>query len=1077
MQITTLGTLAVDGRAVRGDRLVAVVRALLDARGRTVSSAALVEDVWEGDPPDDATGAVQALVSRARRLGLPVTAASGGYRMPRDDLQVDTDEVAELVARARTALRSDDPRPARPLADQARALVPPVPDLTDHATARLLADVATVRADVGLALGDTTGTVDDLRAVALRTPPDEPLVALLVRVLAAQGRDAEAVEVVDHLRTDLAERYGTDPSPVVAQAHLALLRGELAPTAPARPRTGPPLPPATVALPSSWRRPATVLVGRDADVGAVETALTEAPLVTVVATGGAGKTRLATEVARRAAALGTSVRAVELAGVHDPAEVLPTVLAAIGGGETAATRPDLAPGRRLLTPQERLGFAAQDLDGLVVLDNCEHVLDAAAAVVTDLLASAPPDVVVLATSRAPLGIVGEAVHRLRALPDDDALALLESRARAGRDTLGWDRERARELCHRLDNLPLALELAAARLRAMPVDDVLAGLSDRFALLDDALRGLPERHASLWAMVDWSRELLDPQDRDLLERLAVIPAPFTADTALAVSGQGTRAVRRGLAMLVEQSLLTLDESDDGPARYRMLETVREYGSARLDAVGHRPDAMTGLVRWSAAECARLRDDFIGHSQLAAFTACATEQDTFLTALRWAVAHGDEPPAVDIAAALFQLWTVRGLHLEVVAWSGQLLHADDPSARRSSSILQGRAAGGPLPHGDRLAAVCLFAAVNAGAIESVRLMALAWRGARLVMADRRHEVSGRTAALVAALPGLDWTRADDAEASPLIASDDPYLQGLGLFLRAAIRENGGNAEQSATDAREAYARFESIGDHWGMGMAAQGVGQWDGSRGLEDSALWLRRGVEHLELVGAMQDARSARVLLDVQRAMGGDVEALRTLQEVVDARGDAVDVAQALLGLAHVDWRQGRYDDAEAHADQAAAAVDGVDLPIPQARAVFRVACAMVHLGVADKVPGRSPAAQERAAELIRLASPEASSTSDMPVIGSVALGAADLAAHQGKDDAARELWALGTRLGANLTAMFQLGLSGHLSALLGDDDARQASVAALRATPAAVLARRIRTLVDEVVGPVHGPPGTYLDGR
>lgn len=1064
MQITTLGTLAVDGRAVRGDRLVAVVRALLDARGRAVSSAALVEDVWEGDPPDDAAGAVQALVSRARRLGLPVTAAPGGYRLPVDDLRVDTDEVATLVARARSALRSDDPAGARTLADQARALVPPVPDLTDAPTARLLADVAAVRAEAGLALGDTAGSVDDLRAVALRTPPDEPLVALLVRVLAAQGRDAEAVEVVDHLRTELADRYGTDPSPVVAQAHLALLRGELAPAAPAPQRPTPQRPEATVALPASWRRPGTVLVGRDAEVVAVETALKEAPLVTVMATGGAGKTRLATEVARRAAALGTSVRAVELAGVHDPAEVLPAVLVAIGGAETTSSRSDVTSVRRLLSPEERLRFAAQDLDGLVVLDNCEHVLDAAAAVVTDLLASAPPDLVVLATSRAPLGIVGEVVHRLRALPDDDALALLESRARAGRDTLGWDVEQARELCHRLDNLPLALELAAARLRAMPVDDVLAGLSDRFALLDDALRGLPERHASLWAMVDWSRELLDPHDRDLLERLAVIPAPFTADTALAVAGQDDRAVRRGLAMLVEQSLLTLDESDDGPARYRMLETVREYGGARLDATGHRPDAMAGLVRWSAAECALLRDDFIGHGQVAALNACATDQDTFLTALRWAVAHADEPATVDIASALLQLWTVRGLHLEAVAWSGQLLHVDDPAARRSSTILHGRSVGTPLPDGDRLASLCLFAAVNAGAVESVRLMALAWRGARLVSAERPDEVGARMSALVAALPGLNWTRLDDAEATPMVESDDPYLQGLGLFLRAAIRENGGNAEESARDAREAYARFEAIGDHWGMGMAAQGVGQWDSSRGVEDSAVWLRRGVEHLELVGAMQDARSARVLLDVQRAMAGDTDALGTLQEVVDARVDVVDVAQALLGLAHVAWRYGRYDDAVARADEAAAAVDGVDMPIPQARAVFRVACAMVHLGVADKVPGRSAAAQERAVELLRLASPEASSTSDMPVIGSVALGAADLAAHQGKDDEARELWALGTRLGANLAAMFQMGLSGALTSVLGDDDTKAASVAALRPTPAVVLARRIRTLVEQVVG-------------
>ncbi|MBO9556611.1 MAG: transcriptional regulator [Cellulomonas sp.] len=1062
--MTTLGTLAVDGRAVRGDRLVAVVRALLDARGRAVSSAALVDDVWEGDPPDDATGAVQALVSRARRLGLPVTAAPGGYRLPTDDLQVDTDEVAALVARARSALRSDDPANARALADEARALVPLVPDLTDAATARLMADVAAVRAEAGLALGDTSGSVDDLRAAALRTPPDEPLVALLVRVLAAQGRDAEALEVVEHLRTELADRYGTDPSPVVAQAHLALLRGELAPAAePPRPALAA-ASRATVSLPVSWRRPATVLVGRDADVVAVETALKEAPLVTVVATGGAGKTRLATEVARRAAALGTSVRAVELAGVHDAAEVLPTVLAALGGSETAAARPDLAPGRRLLTPEERLRFAAQDLDGLVVLDNCEHVLDAAAAVVSDLLASAPPDVVVLATSRAPLGIVGEAVHRLRALPDDDALALLEARARAGRDTVGWDEERARELCHRLDNLPLALELAAARLRAMPVADVLEGLSDRFALLDDALRGLPERHASLWAMVDWSRELLDPPERELLERLAVVPAPFTADTALAVSGQDARGVRRGLAMLVEQSLLTLDESDDGPARYRMLETVREYGGARLDAVGGRPAAMRGLVRWSADECALLRDDFIGPAQLTALARCAAEQDTFLAALRWAVAHDDEPAAVDITAALFVVWTIRGLHAEVVSWATQLLHVDSLPARRASAIVQGQAAGRPLPDGDRAVSVCVFASVNAGAVESLRLMALAWRGARRALRERPHEVSPRMSTLARALPGLSWTRLADAGALPLVESDDPYLQGLGLFLRAAIRENTGEADTSASDAMEAYHRFEAVGDHWGMGMSAQGVGQWDGQRGLVDADLWLRRSIEHLELVGAMQDARSARVLLDVQRALAGDLEAVGVLRDVVDSPADPVDVAQAHLGLAHVAWRNGRYDDAVEHAEAATTVIeDEATMPIPQARSVFRVAAAMVHLGVADQVPARSPLARDRARALLRLAGSDASATTDMPVLGSYALGLADLAAHEGRDAQARELWALGTRLGANLMAMFRFVLGDRLATVLGDEEERAAAVARLRSQTAMTLGPRIHELAADIL--------------
>ncbi|WP_456789829.1 BTAD domain-containing putative transcriptional regulator [Cellulomonas sp. P5_C5] len=1057
MQITTLGALAVDGRPVRGDRLVALVGALLDARGRGVSSAALVEDVWEGIPPDDAAGAVQALVSRARRLGFAIETAPGGYRLPTDGLQIDVVDAEDLLASGRDALRSGEAAHAQDLGRQARALLPGVPDLDDPATAHLLAGVVTLQAEAGLALGRVDDLVEDLRRCALRTPPDEPLVALLVRVLAAQGRDAEALEVVEHLRSELADRYGTDPSPVVAQAHLALLRGELAsePAAPSR---------AVVALPAPWRRPATALVGRDDDLTQVESALGQGPLVTIVATGGAGKTRLAGEVARRAVAAGRSVRVVELAGLRAPTEVLPTVLAAIGGSDVSAARADLTTERRLLTPEDRLRLAAQDLDGLIVLDNCEHVLDAAAVVVGDLLSVASPDVVVLATSRAPLGLVGEGVHRLRALPDADALELLETRARAGRAGVGWQPDRALELCHRLDNLPLALELAAARLRSMTVEDVLDGLSDRFALLDDALRGLPERHASLWAMVDWSRELLDPSDRALVQRLAVVPTSFTAETAVAVSGAHPAGVRRGLATLVEQSLLTLDEDDGGLARYRMLETVREYGEVRLDVAGERPAAMAGLVRWAAATAARLGADFVGAGQLVAFDRCATEQETFVAALRWAVDHGDEPGAVDIASALFHLWSIRGLHVECVEWAMRLLHADDPAARRASTLFQGAAAGRALPDADRVTTAGVFAAVNAGVATSQRPVALAWRAIRRVLADRPAEVSPRMRALAATLPALGSPDVDQslAAAQRMVEADDDFLQGLGLFMRAAVRENAGDPSMSSADAREAYRRFQSIGDHWGMGMAAQGIGQWESARNGGDSERWLRESLEHLELVGAMQDVRSLRVQLDMQRALAGDEQATAQLREVTTSmQADDVDAAQAHLGLAQVASQAGRVQEAIDHAEAAAALVTATRVPMHQARVVFLVAVAVTHLHVAALPGEHTTASVDRAVELLRAAGADAAVTSDMPVLGTYALGFAELAAYRGEDDRAHELWALGTRLGANLVPYFQLGLGGSKAEPVGDGTARGALLTQWQALRPAQAAARVRELTHD----------------
>ncbi|MGC4820769.1 BTAD domain-containing putative transcriptional regulator [Micromonospora sp. DT63] len=1058
MQITILGPLAVDGRPVRGERLAAVLRALVDARGRAVSTSLLVDAVWDGAPPDDATGAVQALVSRVRRLGLPVVAVPGGYRLPADEVTVDAVEARALLDHGRAALRTGDARAARDSADRARALFPEVPEIVTTEDARLFADVAALRAEAALA---GAGPYDeaDLRRLAARTPPDEPSAALLVRVLAAQGREAEALEVVERLRDDLAERYGTDPAPVITQVHLALLRGEL--TAPAV--VAPPRLPARIALPAAWRRPMTALVGRERDVEALDAALDESALVTIVAVGGAGKTRLAAEVTRRTAAAGQAVRVVELAGLRSPDEVLPTVLAALGGADTSTTGGNLGLERRVLSPEERLRALAPDLDGLVVLDNCEHVLDAVAGVVADLLAVTSPEVAVLATSRAPLGLAGEWVHRLTALPDADALGLIESRARAGGAVPTWDTARALALCNRLDNLPLALELAAARLRHMPIDDVLAGLTDRFALLDDALRGLPERHASLWAMVDWSRELLAPDDRALLARVAVIPAPFTADLAAAVAQ--TPDVRRGLARLVEQSLLTLVEGDGQP-RYRMLETVREYGEARLDAAGDRGGAMAGLVGWARDEAVGLAGRLVGPGQVDALDRCAAEQDNLVAGLRWALAQDDEPAVVDVATALLHLWTVRGLHVEVLAWARGLLHVDEPRRRRRSAILRGRASGRPLPHADRLAWTSVLISVNSGISADLRPAVLARRALRTLLAERPAEVSPRLTAFALALPGFDESDPERSlkTATEMIAHPDPYVQALGLIARAAVRENSGLPEASIEDAEQAYHRFEVAGDHWGMAMAAGAVGQFllPGREGR--SAEWLARSVRHMEMIGAQQDARSIRVRLDVQLALTGDADAERRLGETATpGQAEQMDVAQALLGLAHLAWQRERYDEALVHAGEVTRTLAGWTGPPPQPRVMLRASVAVLYLRVAEARGASGTDAAAQAATLLALARDDALNSKDLPVIGAWASGGADLAAYRDDVATTRELSALAKRLGTHMELFFPSGRSERLDAALGDEEQRESLLAAWRARPVAAAVARVRELMEDLL--------------
>jgi predicted ATPase len=643
-----------------------------------------------------------------------------------------------------------------------------------------------------------------------------------------------------------------------------------------------------------------------------------------------------------------------------------------------------------------------------VLDNCEHVLDGVAGAAAELLAA--PELAVLATSRAPLSLPGEAVHRLGTLPDEAALDLLDARVRAGGAALG-DPVLAQRLCHRLDNLPLALELAAARLRHMPIADVLAGLADRFGLLDDALRGLPDRHASLWAMVDWSRELLGDDDRALLERLAAIPAPFTADLAGAVLGGagGDRDARRGLATLVEQSLLALDTGEDGVARYRMLETVREYGEVRLDTAGTRAAAMDGLVRWAAGQSARLAAQFVGPAQLAALQRCVAEQDNLVAALRWALAHEDDAAAVNVMGALAHLWTVRGLHPEVVTWALRVFRADDPVAQRRSALLHGAA----VVDAERATWLCLFTGLNAFVVDTPRLFALVLRTLR-ALEPRRAEVSARAWTLASALRALSASDLDVAvrAAGHLVGDPDPYVQGFGYFFRSMMHENQGALAESIADGTLAYRRFEEVGDHWGMGTSAQLIG----GRGGPGAHEWLRHSERHMDLLGAAEDLSSIRIMLDARAAFAGDAAAADRLRTAALATAtNASDAGLANLVLGQLALVHGDPGEAVARAVRVLAAVEEIEVGVPQVRVLYRSAVAVLFLSLPDPY-----ADADRAAHLLRQGQGEALSTNDIPVLGAWALAGAARSAHRGAAFAG-ELWTLGLRLGGNVEHLFPDG--------------------------------------------------------
>jgi predicted ATPase/DNA-binding CsgD family transcriptional regulator len=402
----------------------------------------------------------------------------------------------------------------------------------------------------------------------------------------------------------------------------------------------------------------TGFIGRDSTVREVAGLLEECRLVTVTGPGGAGKTRLAGQVARRVAGrLADGAWLVELALVQDPAQVVASVAAALGVRE----QPGL-PAEQVLAQV----LARQQV--LVVIDNCEHVIGAVARLCAGLLAACD-DVRVLATSREPLAVAGETRYRLAplSLPGEDgdgvgseAVALFADRARRTDARFRLDRETGPvigRLVTRLDGLPLAIELAAARVEALGVAQLLDRLDDRFALLAGADRLETGRHRSLAATVEWSYQLLDDHQRRVFRRLSVFPGPFTLEAAEAVAGAGTGPA---VLHLVDCSLLSPPQGGpDGRARYQMLETLRAYGVQLLSEAGEHEDAADRLARYAVDVAGQAAAGLQTNTPAEAAAArwLDAEDATMRQVLAWALDH-DPATAARLAAALGWWWWPRG-----------------------------------------------------------------------------------------------------------------------------------------------------------------------------------------------------------------------------------------------------------------------------------------------------------------------------------------------------------------------------------------------------------------------------------
>lgn len=879
-----LGQLAVHGPGgypcqVPGARLRGLLALLALDAGRMVTTDRLIASLWEDTPPANAANALQSLVSRLRRalpaeLHAPIESEPAGYRLAVDPARVDAHRFAALAETGRRELARGDAAPAAGTLRTALALWrgPALAGLADLEFARgqaaRLAELRLAaledRIGADLALGEYGGLVAELEQLTTAYPLRERLGAALMRALAGTGRQAEALAVYERIKGLLADELGVDPSAELVSAHLAVLRGEVgvaqtghggaagnvpgngsatygsAPGGAVRDGsvrdtpaptgvTGHHMRPAEPARERGASRhraglPATLtsFVGREGALATVGAQLADTRLVTLIGPGGAGKTRLAIQLATVAGEkVPDRVWFVQLAPVRDPAEVPRAVFDVLGIREQW-----LVANGTVLTPStvDLWDMLLDMLSGepaLLVLDNCEHVIGAAAALTERLLGTCR-DLHVLTTSREPLGIVGERLWPVPPLdvpPADVSVAdaggypaveLLVDRALAVRPGFAVDEHNVAaiaQICRRLDGMPLAIELAAARLRAMSPEVIAERLDDRFALLTAGARTALPRHQTLRAVVEWSWDLLTEPERILARRLSVFAGGATLTAVEQVcggSGLPEASVFGALAGLVDKSLVEMDPAGaDGELRYRMLETMRAYGAERLAEAGE--DAtLRGRHAWHFLDLAVRADAMqFTRDQLVWLARLDGDQDNLLSALRWAVGGGHVELALRLYRGLIWYWILRGRDRESRTWGREVVGL----------------AGDTAPPGLAEAYAGAWIAAQVDDEVDVEDADHAFAVATRLRDERAGEFTSPVSWLLDIVPPMlagDHDRAL-ARIEELQREQDPWLAAMGYLAEAAIRVNLGRPAETDRAFGEALRRLRAIGERFGISMA--------------------------------------------------------------------------------------------------------------------------------------------------------------------------------------------------------------------------------------------------------------------
>ncbi len=804
---------------VPGARLRALLIALALEPGHLVPKATLVDWIWGEHPPSDAANALQRLASRLRKA-LPdglVEGLPGGYRLTAEPDAVDAVRFERLVGQARHEQGLERLRLLREALALWRGAAMQDVDLQDSAAfdaavtrleGRRLAALED-RFDAEIALGHGAGLVSELTDLVAAHPVRERLVAALMRALVAGGRSADALLVYQRTREVLADALGVDPAPELAALHLALLRGELGQREDSRK--------------TNVRAELTSFVGRDADVAAVRELIAEHRLTSLIGPGGSGKTRLATETSRTLLGdLPDGAWLVELAAIGADGDVAQLALAALG------LRDALLGEALNADPADRLIAAIREREALLILDNCEHVIEQAAAFAHRVLGECQR-LRILATSREPLGITGEALWLVEplTLPKGDAspgeiesapaVRLLRDRAGAVRRDLAADAGTLSAMagvCRALDGMPLAIELAAARLRTMSVDQLAHRLDDRFRLLTGGSRTALPRHRTLRAVIDWSWELLTDAERVVLRRLSVFSGGASlpaAERVCAGEAAEQEQVLELLTALAEKSLLRTGGGDSAP-RYRMASTIKEYAGDRLAEAGESDLARHAHLAYFT-ELTEAADPHLRRAeQLGWLAALEAEHDNIGAAMRGVLAAGEAQAAMRLAAGAGWYWWLGGHKAEGI----ELLTA---AAATPGEVTD-----------DTRATVYALVVHFAGSGLGDQHTAAEWIHKAYQFSQHSQSRDPRLE-FVAPLERMLQAPDDFLPAwESLLDSEDPWVRALGRLqvgkMRIVLGQGGRDADAYL---ETALAEFRSLGERFGISIALCEVAERIATRG--------------------------------------------------------------------------------------------------------------------------------------------------------------------------------------------------------------------------------------------------------